>query len=113
MQPQGQPAAINMQPIMEALARRQMGGGGTPISQQASMPNRALPTGGSSVPLQGQPNPNASAAGMPVQVQQGAAGGQQTQNGAMQAGQTAQGPQFDSETRDLAKSLVQRLIKGI
>lgn len=108
MQPQG----INMAPILQALARRQMGGA-APMSQQASMPNHQLPTGGASTPVQGQPQPNASLSGMPSQVQQGGAGGQQTQNGALQAGQQAQGPNFDPETRDLAKSLVQRLLKGL
>lgn len=111
MQPQGQ-SAINMGPIMQALARRQMGGPGTPMAQQVSMPNHALPTGGASTPMQGQPT-NPSMSGMPSQVQQGGSSQQPAQNGALQAGQQSQGPQFDSETRDLAKSLVQRLIKGI
>lgn len=94
MQP---PAGINMSPILQALARRQQGGSAPMISQQSAAP----------------PMPQASASGMPTQVQQGSPtqGGTTTQ--ATAVGQQAQGPQFDSETRDLAKSLVQRLIKGI
>lgn len=110
MQPQGQ-SAINMQPILEALARRQMGGP-APMSQQASMPNHQLPTGGVSTPIQGQSQPQAGAGNMPSQVQQGG-GAQQAQTGALNAGQQAQGPSFDPETRDLAKSLVQKLLKGL
>lgn len=82
------------------------------MSQQTSMPTHQLPTGGASTPVQGQPQPNASLSAMPSQVQQGGSS-QQTQNGALQAGQQAQGPSFDPETRDLAKSLVQRLLKGL
>lgn len=99
-----------MSPIMQALARRQMGplgGGGTPLQQQSSLPTHSLPTGGSAAPTQGQPQPNGSLSAMPTQVQQG------TQNGALQASQQAQGPSFDPETRDLAKSLVQKLLKGL
>ncbi len=112
MQPQG-PQGISMQPILEALARRQMGGA-APMSQQVSMPTHQLPTGGASTPLQGQPQPQASAAAMPNQVQQGAgAQGQQTQTGALQAGQQAQGPLYDQQTRDLSKALVKKLLEAI
>lgn len=107
-----QPQSVSMAPILEALQRRQMGGA-APLSQQASMPNHQLPTGGPSTPVQGQPQPNASLSSLPSQVQQGGAQARQTQNGALQAGQQAQGPQFDDETKVLAKSLVQRLLKGI
>lgn len=109
MQP---PSSISMQPILQALQRRQMGGA-APLSQQASLPTHQLPTGGASTPVQGQPQPNPSLSSLPSQVQQGGQQAQQTQNGALQAGQQAQGPQFDPETKDLAKSLVQRLLKGI
>ncbi len=99
MQPQ-QPPALNMSPILQALQRRGLSptGGGTPMQQQQ---------------MSSPPQPNASMSAMPTQVQQGGSGQQSQQNGALQAGQTAQGPQFDSETRDLAKSLVQRLLKGL
>lgn len=95
------PSGIDMSPILAALQRRQqgqLGGGGVPAVQQ-QMP--AAPT--QSAPQQPMPQ------GMPQQVQ---AGGE-TQTGALQAGQKAQGPVFDEETRVLAKSLVQRLLKGI
>lgn len=102
-----------MQPILQALQRRgigPLGAGGAPMQQQASMPTHSLPGGGASTPVQGQQQPNGMLANMPSQVQQG---GQGQQNGALQAGQQAQGPSFDPETRDLAKSLVQRLLKGL
>lgn len=94
MQP---PAGINMSPILQALQRRQQGGAAPIAGQQMSAP----------------PQPQAPPGGMPTQVQQGSSAQGAPTTGAMNAGQTAQGPQFDSETRDLAKSLVQRLIKGI
>lgn len=94
MQP---PAGINMSPILQALARRQQGGAAPIAGQQMSAP----------------PQPQAPAGGMPTQVQQGSSTQDAPTTGAMNAGQQAQGPQFDSETRDLAKSLVSRLIKGM
>lgn len=99
------PQGIDMGPILAALKMRQqgaLGGGGTPMQQQAS-PQAPMQTPGQA-PM---PSPGA----MPSQVQQGA--GQSPVNGQLQAGQKAQGPQFDDETRLLAKSLVQRLLKGI
>lgn len=93
-----------MTPILQALARRQQGGAAPLVGQQMAAP----------------PQPQASPSSMPAQVSPGApagppapsAPGSPTTN-ALNAGQAAQGPQFDPETRDLAKSLVQRLIKGI
>lgn len=99
MQPQTPqaPPGINMSPILQALARRQQGGAAPIASQQMAAPQQ----------------PQASPSSLPQQVQQGSSAQGSPTTGAMNAGQTAQGPQFDSETRDLAKSLVQRLIKGI
>lgn len=92
-----QPAGMNMAPILQALQRRQQGGAAPMASQQMSAPQQ----------------PQASPASLPSQVQQGGSSQQSATTGALQAGQQSQGPQFDAETRDLAKSLVQRLIKGI
>lgn len=92
-----QPGGINMSPILQALARRQQGGAAPMSQQQTTAP----------------PQPQASVASMPTQVQQGSSSAGNPTNGALNAGQAAQGPQFDPETRDLAKSLVQRLLKGI
>lgn len=108
MQPSnGPPPGINMAPIMAALQMRQqgnLGGGGTPLQQQMTPggPTQSAP-----------PAPVSPMGAMPQQVPQGAGDPQATQNGALQAGQKAQGPSFDPETRDLAKSLVQRLLKGL
>ena len=92
-----QPAGMNMAPILQALQRRQQGGAAPMQQQQMSAP----------------PQPQASPIGMPTQVQQGSSAQDSQTTQATNAGQQAQGPQFDSETRDLAKSLVQRLIRGI
>lgn len=102
MNPQGPPPGINMAPILAALQQRQQGGGGVPMQQQqtSAAPTQSAPT-----------TPTASPSGMPSQVQQGNA--PSPTNTALQAGQQSQGPQFDEETRTLAKSLVQRLLKGI
>ncbi len=101
------PQGINMQPILQALAMRQsgqLGGGGAPMQQQTTP---QAPTQGAPMP------PQSPASTMPVQVPQGGGQGQQTQNGALQAGQKAQSPMFDDETRGLAKSLVAKLLKGL
>ena len=105
------PPAIDMGAIREALQRRQMGnlgGGGTPMGQQVSAPNNALPSGAPAAPLQ---PPAPSPIGQPQNIQPPAQGS--VQAGALQAGQKSQGPQFDEETRLLAKSLIQRLLKGV
>lgn len=102
MQPQG----IDMGVIREALQRRQqgqLGGGGMPMQQQMTP---QAPT------QSAQPMPTPSPSAMPQQVQPGGMP-QAEQAGAIGATQKAQGPQFDQETRDLAKSLVQRLLKGL
>lgn len=109
----------DISPILEALNRRRMGGvgGGAPIqaAQQITRPTGS-PMGGSGavtppVPqmpnMQGQDVTNQFPGGNQAPAQA------QPRNQAAQAGQLAQGPQFDDETRKLAKSLVERLIKGM
>lgn len=94
--------AVDMSPIMEALRRRQqgqLGGGGLPMQAQVSQPQP-----GAGAPVQ-QPAPMSQPAASDLP--------QQVRSGALKSGQQAQGPQFDEETRVLAKSLVQRLLKGI
>jgi hypothetical protein len=101
--------AVDMSPILEALARRR-GGGAAPAMDQVSGPMGASPTGGPSTPVAATPQmPQGNPGNMPQQVQSGNA----ANNAALKASQTAQGPQFDPETRDLAKALVQRLLKGL
>lgn len=104
---------IDMSVIREALQRRSAGGlgGGSPIPAAGQLTSGGLtPVGSPQTPQPGNPQqPTPSLSQAPTQVQQTAA----PQNGALRAGQQAQGPQFDSETRDLAKSLVQRLLKGL
>lgn len=105
---------VDMSLIREALARRQQGGlgGGT------SMPAASQLTSGGASPMgapQTQQPPGAqqrtpNLGQLPVQVEQT---GGAPQNQALQAGQKAQSPSFDPETRELAKSLVQRLLKGL
>lgn len=112
----GAPAGINMSSILQALQRRQqgpLGGGGVPAQQQVSSPTGPSPMGASASPLPPSTQaPLGQLGNMPQQVKT-PPGQQNPQNPALQAGQLSQGPQFDQETRDLAKSLVQRLLKGI
>lgn len=95
-------AGIDMGPIQEALARRRAGslggGAGTPMTQQVS--------GMDALQSRLQASQQTSGAVQPS----GSAG---TTNAALKASQSATGPQFDPETRDLAKSLIQRLLKGV
>lgn len=105
---------VDMSLIREALQRRSSGGlgGGT------SLPAVSQLTAGGASPLgapqtQQPPTPQQrtpSLGQLPVQVEQSSGA---SQNQAVQAGQQAQGPSFDPETRELAKSLVQRLLKGL
>lgn len=111
------PPAVNMDAIREALARRAGGGAAIPAAAQISGAMGRLPTGGASTPIPQPPTAPAQPqqGAMPQQVRSGAGGGGggNATNQALQAGQISQGPQFDDETKNLAKSLVQRLIKGI
>lgn len=105
MNPSGPPPGINMAPILAALQQRQqgaLGGGGTPMQQQQT----------SAAPTQSAPiTPTASPSGMPSQVQQGNA--PSPTNAALQAGQQAQGPPYDQQTRDLSKALVKKLLEAM
>jgi hypothetical protein len=104
---------IDMGLIREAMARRGMGGlgGGAPTPAVGQLTSGGpSPMGGPSTQQPAMPQqPTPGLAQVPTQVSQTAA----PQNGALKAGQQAQGPQFDDETRTLAKSLVQRLLKAI
>ena len=111
MQPQ---ANLDMSIIREALARRQAGGlgGGSSIpaggQTTSGMPS---PMGAPATQQPGSLQPGTpNLAQLPTQVRQT---GGQPGNEQLRAGQQAQGPSFDPETRDLAKSLVQRLLKGL
>lgn len=104
---------LDMSLIREAMARRGMGGLGggnpTPAAGQLSSGGPS-PMGAPSTQQPGMPQqPTPPMSQLPTQVQQTSA----PQNGALKAGQQAQSPLFDAETRDLAKSLVQRLLKGL
>lgn len=80
--------------VREALMRR-MGGGGTPALEQVSSPTAQTPTGGPNTPMQRPQMPQ----GDPKMVGQ-----------TLKAGQTAQSPMFDDDTRSTAKALVQKLL---
>lgn len=103
------PPAVDMSPIMEALARRGTGAP-VPAGQQVSLPTRVTPTGNPGNPIQPMPqSPMSDPGNMPRQV----APSNPATDGALKAGQMAQGPKFDDQTRELAKSLVARLLKGM
>ncbi len=109
-----QPSGINMGLIREALARRQAGGtlgGGNSMPAASQLTAGGTSTMGSPQTQQPpvQQQPTASISQLPTQVKQSSA----PNNEPTRAGQLAQGPQFDEETRSLAKSLVQKLLKGL
>ena len=98
-----------MTAIREALARRGMGGapaggGTTPMSGQVSAPAGSTPTGGPNVPTPPAPTSPAPA-GAPNVAPRAAAAPM------AKAAQAAQGPNFDGETKMIAKALVTKLIK--
>ena len=100
---------IDMTAIREALARRGMGGapaggGTTPMSGQVSAPAGSTPTGGPNVPTPPAPTSPAPA-GAPNVAPRAAAAPM------AKAAQAAQGPNFDDETKLIAKTLVTKLIK--
>jgi hypothetical protein len=93
--------AVDMQLINEAIARRAQGLG-MPMGDQMSLPNESLPTGG----------PNTPAVPPSQTMPQGGANLPQRQV-AMKAGQTAQSPMFDQDTRETAKILIAKLLKAV
>ena len=102
---------IDMTAIREALARRGMGGapaggGTTPMSGQLSAPAGSTPTGGPNVPTPPAPtSPTPPPAGGSNVAPRTAAAPM------AKAAQAAQGPNFDGETKMIAKALVTKLIK--
>lgn len=103
---------VDMSVIREALQRRQQGGLGGGTSLPAAGQVSEGGTSALNAPQTPQSQPAAPATPninqLPKQVPQGAGNNQQ-----LRTGQQAQNPNFDPETRDLAKSLVQRLLKGL
>lgn len=99
-----------MSAIREAIARRAQSGAGTPPTAQMTTPQASLPTQGANVP---QPN---QAPTVPQSVQQNVTPGNQgapvSPEGAV-VGKLKQGANFDPETRDIAKSLVAKLIAAL
>lgn len=97
----------NMQLILQALARRNLGGG---VNAGTSAPAITQVTPGA--PMQtAPPAPIGNVGQAPNMVGRGNA--PSPINSALSAGQKAQGAQFDPETRDLAKSLISRLLRAV
>lgn len=98
------PAGVDMSLIQEALARRQgaQGGTGMPMQQQLTP----------GAPIQQAP-PVAPTGPLPQQQQPQQAQAPQQAQGQPQGGQRSpqQQPQFDDETKSVAKALVTRLLK--
>lgn len=117
MPPQGggMPPGISISNIRQALQGR-MGAGIPPIPGAASAMT-ALPTGAMPNGMPGTPIPAAPAMPLPntppVENALPPRGGATPQQALAGAGQQAQGPQFDDETRAIAKALVTKLIKHI
>ncbi len=105
MQPQG----IDMNLIREAIARRSQGGAPAPPVQQMSQPQGQLPTGGAPTP---QPNQAPPVQPSQQNVTPGNQGAPVSPEGAV-VGKLKQGASFDDETRQIAKSLISKLIGAI
>ncbi len=104
-----QPNNIDMSAIREALQRRAQGGGGTPPSQQMSVPQNGQ------TPLQVPPQTGAPGSLASEQPPQQPAAPQSPQQAPGQAeagagGQNAGGP-FDDGTKAISKALIARLLK--
>jgi len=102
------PANIDMDLIREAMARRagggmSAGGAGMPVLGQATLPQGQTPMGGPNVPIK-RPAPATPQGPKTLPPRQ------QPVNQAMQAGQLAQGPGFDEETKRLASILIKKLV---
>lgn len=95
---------IDMELIREAMQRR-MQGQGTPAADQQTIPMGTTPAGQPNTPTT---PPQAAAAG----VEGGSSlPPRKDVNAALKAGQQANSPQFDDETRLTAKALVAKLLK--
>lgn len=105
MQP---PNGIDMQSIQEAIMRRSQGGGGTPPTQQMSVPQGQLPTGGAAMPQPGMAPP------IPQGVQQNVAPGGQgspvSPEGAAVA-KAKSGMTLDDDGKGIAKQLINKLMQ--
>ena len=92
--------------LRQAIQRRSAGEApSTAPVQQGTPATGTLPTGGANTPLQPAPGgtPDARSVGVPT-------GQATTGQKATAAGQIAQSPQFDDDTRKLGKALVKKLL---
>lgn len=99
------PQGVDMQLIREAIARRAQGGapaagGVAPAASQVTAPTGPLPTGGANTPTTPAPQPP------PLPAPQAAQVGK-----TVKVAQAATGPNFDDGTKQIAKTLVAKLIQ--
>jgi len=99
--------------IREALQRRASGeiagaGAQAPVGEQMGAPTGETPTGGPNVPVT-PPPPAPTGQNTPP----GAPPAQQAVNQALSAGQTAQSPIFDDETKKISKALIAKLLQTL
>lgn len=113
------PQGIDIAQLQRALARRAQGGspaggGGMPMIGQTSMPVGSTPTGGQPTPrptvAPNQPTTPPPAPRVNIGSRQPAAAGGSAPAGAARAAMVAQGPNFDDDTKKIAKALVSKLI---
>lgn len=104
--------ALRQALTMQAQARQQPIGYPVNPTAMRVAPNQALPSGAPNTPGVPVPNMPAPAPAAPVNVSR-PAGGAAPQQQMAGAAQTAQSPVFDPETRDIAKALVQKLLKHL
>lgn len=98
---------VDMSLIREAMARRLGGGAAGPAMDQQTIPMGSTPGG--------MPNTPTTPPGAPAANIEGSSQlpPRQMVNSALKAGQQANSPQFDDETRLTAKALVAKLLKVI
>lgn len=105
---------VNMANIQAALAARMGMGNGIPmpLGAQMTQPSAPLPTGGPNTPGPGMPQMPIPGT-PPVQNAAPPTGGASPTQQTAAAAQNAQSPLLDPETHEIAKALVQKLMKHL
>lgn len=88
---------VDMSAIKEALDRRRVSQPSMPIANQMSQPGGATPTGGPNTPTARPPQVSAPAAGATLEARSA-------------MGRVANTPNFDDDTRKMAKTLINKLM---
>ena len=105
-----QPNPVNTLALRQALMARVLGQPSYPANpMQMAQPGGQLPSGMPNTP--GQPVPSMPSPAQAPQVQAGPRPGATPTQQVTKAAQQAQSPLLDQQTRDIAKTLVQKLLQ--